>query len=211
MNNKLFNIIFVFSILVLFLTGCAQSGKFGKKTFKHNTPLIKNDVKITGKIEVDKTVEMGPMPVEGDIEKLEKRKQLSSVKARNYLLIPEDFVNLKQNVSFKFQNLDYKTAMELMAKSGEINILTGDEVAGSVTAQLINVPWDKAFQALLDMKNYAFLGESAKLVIAIYLLSIQNYTWFGLEGVYIFIFITYLVISFILTFYSLQIDKNRKQ
>ena len=35
------------------------------------------------------------------------------------------------------------------------NILIGDEVAGSVTAQLINVPWDKAFNALLDLKNYA--------------------------------------------------------
>ena len=42
--------------------------------------------------------------------------------------------------------------MELMAKVGEINILIGDEVAGSVTAQLINVPWDKAFNVLLDLK-----------------------------------------------------------
>ena len=45
--------------------------------------------------------------------------------------------------------------MELMAKAGEINILIGDEVAGSVTAQLLNVPWDTAFNALLDLKNYA--------------------------------------------------------
>ena len=41
-----------------------------------------------------------------------------------------------------------------MAKAGEINILIGDEVAGSVTAQLIDIPWDKAFNALLDLKNY---------------------------------------------------------
>ena len=84
MNNKLFNIIFVFSILVLFLTGCVQSGKFGKKTFKHNTPLIKDDVRKTSKIEVEKTVEMGPMPVEGDIEKLEKRKQCKGKKLPSY-------------------------------------------------------------------------------------------------------------------------------
>ena len=58
-------------------------------------------------------------------------------------------------MSFKFQNLDYRTAIELMAKAGEINILIGDEVAGSVTAQLIDIPWDKAFNALLDLKNYA--------------------------------------------------------
>ena len=168
MNNKLFNIIFVFSILVLFLTGCTQSGKFGKKTFKHNTPLIKDDVRKTGKIEVDKTVAMGPMPVEGDIEKLEKRKQLSSVKARNYLLIPEDFVNLKQNVSFKFQNLDYKEAIGLMAKIGDVNILVGEEVAGAITAELNNVPWDKAFNALLDMKNFAADIDVANNIIRVH-------------------------------------------
>ena len=45
--------------------------------------------------------------------------------------------------------------MKLMSKMGQINILVGDEVAGEISAELINVPWDKAFQALLDMKNYA--------------------------------------------------------
>ena len=51
--------------------------------------------------------------------------------------------------------MDYEEAMNLMAKIGGINILVGEDVAGSVTAELINVPWDKAFNALLDMKNYA--------------------------------------------------------
>ena len=45
--------------------------------------------------------------------------------------------------------------MQLMGKIGEINILVGDEVAGAITAELVDVPWDKAFQALLDMKNFA--------------------------------------------------------
>ena len=77
---------------------------------------------------------MGPTPVEGDIKVLEKRKQISSVKEKNYLLISEEFVSLKQNVSFKFQNLDYKEAMALMSEVGNINILVGDEVAGAVSA-----------------------------------------------------------------------------
>ena len=69
---------------------------------------------------------MGPNPVEGDVEKLQKRKQLSSVKSKNYLLIPDEYTSLKQNLSFKFQNLDYKEAMGLMAKMGDINILVGE-------------------------------------------------------------------------------------
>ena len=62
-------------------------------------------------------------------------------------MISEEYTSLKQNVSFKFQNLDFKEAMGLMAEVGEINILVGDEVAGSISAELSNVPWDKAFNA----------------------------------------------------------------
>ena len=71
------------------------------------------------------------------------------------MLIPDEFASLKQTVSFRFKNLDYKEAMQLMGKIGNINILVGDEVAGSISAELVNVPWDKAFNALLDMKNFA--------------------------------------------------------
>ena len=155
MNFKLIKIFVLFSFLVLSLTGCA-SGQFGKsKTFKHNTPLIKDDIKKLGTIEVDKTVEMGPKPTIGDIDLLEKRKKISSQKTRNYLLIPDEFELLKQTVTLNFQNLDYNEAMSLMAKIGEINILVGDEVAGAISAELVDVPWDKAFNALLDMKNFA--------------------------------------------------------
>ena len=152
-------------LLFLMLTGCAE--KMAKKTFKHNTPLIKTDVKQLGKKELEKSAEMGPIPIEGDVVKLKKRKQLSSVKERNYLLISEEFKNLKQNVSFKFQNLDYKEAMALMAEVGEINILVGEEVAGAITAELDNVPWDKAFNALLDLKSYAADIDVASNIIRV--------------------------------------------
>ena len=145
----------LFSFLILILNGCA-SGQLGKsKPFKHNTPLIKDDVRTSGKIEVQKTVDMGPKPTVGDTAKLQKRKKISSQTSRNYLLIPDDFTLLKQPVTFNFKGLDYAEAMNLMSKIGDINILVGEEVAGGISAELINVPWDKAFNALLDMKNYA--------------------------------------------------------
>ncbi len=162
-KNKI-SLIFI-PLLFLMLTGCAE--KMAKKTFKHNTPLIKTDVKQLGKKELEKSAEMGPIPIEGDVVKLKKRKQLSSVKERNYLLISEEFENLKQNVSFKFQNLDYKEAMALMAEVGGINILVGEEVAGAITAELDNVPWDKAFNALLDLKSYAADIDVASNIIRV--------------------------------------------
>ena len=163
-NNILFILI---PFLILLLNGCAD--KFAKKSkaFKHDTPLIKTDVKQLGKIELEKSAKMGPVPIDGDVVKLKKRKQLSSVKERNYLLISEEFTSLKQNVSFKFQGLDFKEAMSLMAEIGKINILVGDEVAGAVSAELDNVPWDKAFNALLDLKSYAADIDVASNIIRV--------------------------------------------
>jgi len=145
-------------LFALALNGCANS-EFNKKynkPFKHNTPLIQDkNIVQTGKSEISKTLEMGPKPVEGDTRKLGKRKKISSEQQRNYLIISDEYPLLKQRVTLKFKNLDFKETMKLMGKIGEINVLVGDEVAGAISAELIDVPWDKAFQALLDMKNYA--------------------------------------------------------
>ena len=154
--KKLFSLIGII-ILALILSGCANS-KFAKKynkPFKHNTPLIKADIAKKKQAEIAKTLEMGPKPVDGDPRKLGKRKKISSEVNKNYLIIPDDYPLLKQRVTLKFKNLDFKETMKLMGKIGEINVLVGDEVAGAITAELVDVPWDKAFQALLDMKNYA--------------------------------------------------------
>jgi len=159
--------LFLIPFLALILTGCADKMVKKSKSFKHDTPLIKTDVKKLGKKELEKSAEMGPTPIEGDVIKLEKRKQLSSVKEKNYLLISDEFSELKQNVSFKFQALDFKEAMSLMAEIGNINILVGDEVAGAVTAELDNVPWDKAFNALLDLKSYAADIDVASNIIRV--------------------------------------------
>ena len=156
MNIKFVKIIVSFLIVLFALNSCASNQwKKANKPFKHSTPLIKEDIRKVGKKEIDKTIRMGPIPVFGDTVLLNKRKKISSQTQRNYLIIPDDFKLLKQRVTFNFQNLDYKQTMKLMAKVGEINILVGDEVAGAITAELVDVPWDKAFQALLDMKSYA--------------------------------------------------------
>ncbi len=155
-------------LIGLLLVSCTATGKKkSSKPFKHNEPLIKTDVKKLGKKELDKMSEMGPVPVEADVVKLKKRKKISSVKEKNYLLIPDEYKSLKQNITFNFQNMDYAEAMRLMAQIGGVNILVSEDVAGSITAQLNNVPWDKAFNALLDMKNYAADIDVASNIIRI--------------------------------------------
>tara|TARA_B100001094_G_scaffold332582_1_gene405300 strand:+ start:693 stop:2219 length:1527 start_codon:yes stop_codon:yes gene_type:complete len=155
MSIKNINQILVLLFVSLILSGCANFNQKYNRDFKHNTPLIKGDIRKQGKAEIAKTIELGPKPVSGEDKKLQKRKKISSEIKKNYLSISNEYPLLKQSVTFKYKNLEFKEAMELMGKIGEINILVGEEVAGTVSAELVNVPWDKAFQALLDMKNYA--------------------------------------------------------
>ena len=170
MNIKKILNIFGILFIALILSGCGT--KYMKKydkPFKHNVPLIKDKTVVnSGKSEIAKTLEMGPKPVEGDTKKLGKRKKISSEAQRNYLIISDDYPLLKQRVTLKFKNLDYKETMKLMGKIGEINILVGDEVAGAISAELIDVPWDKAFQALLDMKNFASDVDVASNLIRVH-------------------------------------------
>ena len=168
MNTKNFLKIISLFVIAIILNGCQNMQKYNKP-FKHNTPLIKDkNIKETGKSEIAKTLELGPKPVEGDTRKLGKRKKISSEAQRNYLIISDDYPLLKQRVTLKFQNLDFKETMNLMGKIAEINVLVGDEVAGAISAELIDVPWDKAFQALLDMKNYASDVDVASNLIRIH-------------------------------------------
>ena len=168
MNIKKFINYFGLLFLILILSACQNMKKYDKP-FKHNSPLIKDkNIVDAGKSEISKTLEMGPKPIEGDGKKLGKRKKISSEAQRNYLIIPDEYPLLKQRVTLKFKNLDYKETMKLMGKIGEINVLVGDEVAGAISAELIDVPWDKAFQALLDMKNYASDVDVASNLIRVH-------------------------------------------
>ena len=75
MNIKLIIKFVLFSFLILFLNGCA-SGEFKKsKPFKHNTPLIKDDVRKSGKIEVQKTVDMGQNQLRETLQNYKKEKK----------------------------------------------------------------------------------------------------------------------------------------
>ena len=90
MNIKSLKIISLFSLLILFLNGCASNTLSKKsKGFKHDTPLIKDDIRKSGQIEIEKTVDMGPKPVDGDTKAVQKRKKISAQQKRNYLMIPD--------------------------------------------------------------------------------------------------------------------------
>ena len=145
-------IILLFFIMGL-ITSCATTKD--KKSVHGEGPLIKpSDIVVKGREEMDALVKAGPKPYDPDFDiRADKRKTITTENVRNYVTIPDEYGNLKQEVSLNFNNVDFSFAMALMAEIGDINILVGDEISGTVTAKLENVGWDVAFQTLLDMKT----------------------------------------------------------
>src|SRR5210317_848176 len=119
-----------------------------------NESLIDSQKIVTeGQKSMDKKVLEGPKPKILKKAPEVKRKTLTEEKVQNYVSIPDTYTQLKQNISINFQGLDFKYAMDLMAEIGDINIIVGEEVSGTVSAKIDNVPWDVTFQTLLDMKT----------------------------------------------------------
>jgi len=54
MNIKSFTKLFGIIVLGLILSGCQQTFKNANKPFKHNTPLIKDNIREDGKAEIQK-------------------------------------------------------------------------------------------------------------------------------------------------------------
>ena len=64
MNTKRLINYFGLLFFAFVLSGC-QAVKEANKPFKHNTPLIKENIKKDGRAEIQKTLELGPKPSDG--------------------------------------------------------------------------------------------------------------------------------------------------
>ena len=166
MNLKLFNIISLLTILML-TSNCASTKK---KSVHGDEPLIDpSKVIVEGTKEMQEKVKYGPKPYETEFDPTaNKRKTITTEQVRNYVTISNEYENLKQTVSFNFNGVDFRDAMDSLADIGGINIIVGEEVSGTVTAKLQDVGWDVAFQTLLDMKTLGADIDVARGIIRIH-------------------------------------------
>jgi len=58
-----------------------------------------------------------------------------------------------KKVSLDFKNADILDVLRLVSEISRLNIVAGDDVKGSVTVRLINVPWDEALDVVLKSKS----------------------------------------------------------
>jgi type IV pilus assembly protein PilQ len=58
-----------------------------------------------------------------------------------------------EKLSFNFQNVEVRAALQAIADISTLNIITSDSVGGSLTLRLKDVPWDQALDVILQAKG----------------------------------------------------------
>lgn len=71
-----------------------------------------------------------------------------------------------EKLSLNFQNIEVRSLLQVIADFTNFNIITSDSVTGSVTLRLKDVPWDQAFQIIMDAKGLGMRKTGNVLLIA---------------------------------------------
>jgi len=61
-----------------------------------------------------------------------------------------------KRISFDFKDADIKNVLRLIAEVSELNLVAGEDVQGSVTIKLHDVPWDQALDVILKTHDLGF-------------------------------------------------------
>ncbi len=71
-----------------------------------------------------------------------------------------------EKISFDFQNIEVRAALQAVADISGLNIIASDSVSGSLTLRLKDVPWDQALDVILQSKGLDMRKNGTVLWIA---------------------------------------------
>ena len=69
-------------------------------------------------------------------------------------------------VTFNFQDIPTRSALQLIADVSNLNIVASDSVGGSVTLRLVNVPWDQALAVIMRAKSLGMQRDGNVIWVA---------------------------------------------
>ena len=76
-------------------------------------------------------------------------------------------------ISLDLQDADIKSVFRLLSESGNTNIVSGEDVQGSITVYMRNVPWDQALDTILDT-NGLVMKQMGDVITVITLEKLQK-------------------------------------
>jgi type IV pilus assembly protein PilQ len=60
-----------------------------------------------------------------------------------------------RRISLEFSDADIRKIFQLIAEVSNLNILVSDDVSGTISLKLVNVPWDQALDVIMENKGLA--------------------------------------------------------
>lgn len=63
---------------------------------------------------------------------------------------------LPGNISLDFKDADIHNVLRALSLKGNVNIVASSDVSGTITAKLINVPWETALDVILKTYDYGY-------------------------------------------------------
>jgi type IV pilus assembly protein PilQ len=64
-----------------------------------------------------------------------------------------------RRVTLEFSDADIRKIFQLIAEVSQLNFLIADDVSGTISIKLVNVPWDQALDVILDAKGLGMQRE----------------------------------------------------
>lgn len=64
-----------------------------------------------------------------------------------------EFAYTGQKVTFDFKDIDIRNALKLISEMSDLNIIMADDVQGTLTMRLVDVPWDQALELILSARG----------------------------------------------------------
>jgi type IV pilus assembly protein PilQ len=71
-----------------------------------------------------------------------------------------------QRINLDFKDVDIHNILRLFADVGHVNIVTADDVQGSITIKMNNVPWDQALDVVLQAKGLGMTRQGNLIRVA---------------------------------------------
>ncbi|HEY8431459.1 MAG TPA: secretin and TonB N-terminal domain-containing protein, partial [Sandaracinaceae bacterium] len=71
-----------------------------------------------------------------------------------------------RRIDLDFHNADIHNILRLISEVGGVNIVTSDEVSGTVTIRMRNVPWDQALDVILQAKGLGMVRRGNLIRVA---------------------------------------------
>ncbi|MDD5450055.1 MAG: type IV pilus secretin PilQ [Candidatus Omnitrophica bacterium] len=72
----------------------------------------------------------------------------------------------ESNIMLDFKDADIQSVLRILSEKGNVNIVSGKDVVGTVTMRLVDVPWQKALDVILKTYGYGYEREGNIITVA---------------------------------------------